>query len=194
MVHVIPAFPKTKVVSQTPCFREGTYSVGKKWSLKLFLFPGYQMAWEKNDDAIWQYVMVKWVGSSNYIIYKLLSYEWLCWCAQPSITNSAPWKPILSNQAKLMPGPVDTPTKNPSHRIPPRFSGTWAERISPHPSHAGIGHEFEKLLTGWEFLNWRVFLRPVFFWGWHTNLMQTWKWCNFEGFLRFSSSSGLVFM
>ena len=56
---------------------------------------------------------------------------------------------------------------------PASVSGTWAERISPHPSHAGIGNEFEKLLTGWDFF-WigGSFLGPVLFWGWQSNLMQ----------------------
>ena len=68
-VDVIPAFPNSKRSLPNHhvsgrCF----FFSRKKWSLKL-VFPVYQMTWEKNDDAIWQYVMLTWVGSSNYIIY-----------------------------------------------------------------------------------------------------------------------------
>ena len=53
-------------------------------------------------------------------------------------------------RAKLMPPDQSIHRRN-THRAYASVSGTGAERISPHPSHAGIGHEFEKLLTGWEF-------------------------------------------
>ena len=70
--------------------------------------------------------------------------------------------PIRQNSCPVV---VDTPTKNPSRHYA-SVSGTGAERISPHPSHAGIGHEFEKLLTGWKFFELeRLFLGPCYFGG-----------------------------